>query len=426
LAKAKSIAENAIERTLSHRTTQSTLTPGPPPDGGIQAWTQVICAWLAILNTWGFVNSFGAFQTYYASILPQTPSTISWIGSTQACLLFALSIFSGRALDAGLFRPTVIIGIAIQLVGIFTMSVSHNYWQLLLTQGICTGIGGGIFFVPTMGIVSTYFAKRRGLALAVVSSGNSMGGVVYPILVRQLLGRIGFGWTVRVLGFVNVVSLAVVIAFMRPRLPPRKTGPIVDMDAFTDIPYLLHIGGMLFIMAPVYFVFYYVGSFARDKLDMSYNASLNLVMIINGAGVPGRIIPGYLADRFTGVINMFILCLMSNLVVSWSWLAIDSIPSYYAYVTIYGILIASFQGLFPSTVAAYSNDITKTGTRLGMAFTVIGFSALVGGPISGALLRAGGGYVAPICWSSASQTVGIGLIVAARVRKHGWRQVKKC
>ena len=36
--------------------------PGPPPDGGLKAWTQVAMAHLIIFNTWGFVNSFGVFQ----------------------------------------------------------------------------------------------------------------------------------------------------------------------------------------------------------------------------------------------------------------------------------------------------------------------------------------------------------------------------
>lgn len=205
------------------------------------------------------------------AILPEPNSTISWIGSTQACLMFVLGGFSGRALDAGYFRPTVFVGILIQLLGIFTLSFASNYWQFLLTQGICTGVGGGILFVPIMGLVSTYFAKRRGLAIGLVTTGNSAGGIIYPIVVRQLLDKVGFGWTVRVLGFLNVACLAVCIAFMKPRLPPRKSGPLWDMDAFRDVPYMLHVLGICFVMPSVYFVFYYVRAslllFVRTKLQ---------------------------------------------------------------------------------------------------------------------------------------------------------------
>jgi hypothetical protein len=152
LTPTKSRPSGALARVASRLTTRSIRDPGPPPDRGVVAWTQIFCAWLAIFNTWGFVNSFGAFQSYYESILPQSASTISWIGSIQACLLFALGMFSGRALDRGWFRPTVALGIAIQVLGIFAMSGAKNYWQLLLTQGFCTGVGGGIFFVPVLGV----------------------------------------------------------------------------------------------------------------------------------------------------------------------------------------------------------------------------------------------------------------------------------
>jgi hypothetical protein len=76
--------------------------------------------------------------------------------------------------------------------------------------------------------------------------------------VRQLLGKVGFGWTVRVLGFINVACLSVVLAFMKPRLPPRKTGPLIDWEAIKDVPFCLHVLGVCFLMPPVYCVFYYV------------------------------------------------------------------------------------------------------------------------------------------------------------------------
>jgi len=427
LTRTKSRPANALDRIQSHLTTRSLAEPGPPPDGGLRAWSQVFCAWLAIVNSWGFVNSFGAFLPYYETILPQSASIISWIGSLQACLVFGLGIFSGRALDRGWFRPTVALGISIQLVGIFTMSVAHSYWQLLLTQGFCTGVGGGIFFVPIMGVCSTYFLKKKAMALGMVTSGTAMGGVLYPLVVRQLLGKIGFGWTVRVLGLLNVVSLTFCIALMRPRLPPRKTGPLVDWAAFKDAPYCMQVLGTCFMMPPVYCVFYLIALFARDELGMSYTDSLNLVIIVNGVGLPARVLPGFIADRYIGVLNVQAVALVFNVIMLWTWLSVKSVAACYVWVVFYGLAAGAFQSLFPSVIAAYSPDITKTGTRLGMAFTVIGFSALVGGPIAGALLEvAGGNYTVPISWAASSMMVGTALCVSARCVKHGWKVRIRC
>ena len=261
----RSITEIALSRIASHLTTRSIRDPGPPPDGGFTAWLQCFLCWLVVLNTWGFVVSFGAFQTYYSSALNMNPSTVSWIGSIQAWLMFFLGAFSGRALDAGLFRPTVIIGMLIQVIGVFTMSLSTKYWQLFITQGLLIGIGGGIYFCPVIGLLSTYFSKHRGLAVCLATTGNSTGGIIFPVIVRQLLPKIGFAWTVRVLGFVNLVCLVLVIAFTKPRLPPRKSGPIIEWSAAKDVPYTLYVLAVCFMIAAIYWVFYYVSNDLAER-----------------------------------------------------------------------------------------------------------------------------------------------------------------
>jgi hypothetical protein len=170
-------ASNVLDRVASRITTRSIRDPPPPPDGGLNAWVQVAMGWLIIFVTWGYVNSFGSFQAYYTSVLPESPSTISWIGSIQVFLTFFIGAFSGRLLDAGLFVPTLFVGGVLQLLGIFMMSLSTKWWQLLLSQGVLTGIGGGIFFCPSMGLIATYFSKRRALAVGVVTTGNSVGSL---------------------------------------------------------------------------------------------------------------------------------------------------------------------------------------------------------------------------------------------------------
>ena len=170
-------ASNVLDRVASRITTRSIRDPPPPPDGGLNAWVQVAMGWLIIFVTWGYVNSFGSFQAYYTEVLPEPPSTISWIGSIQVFLTFFIGAFSGRLLDAGLFVPTLFVGGVLQLLGIFMMSLSTKWYQLLLSQGVLTGIGGGIFFCPSMGLIATYFSGKRALAVGIVTTGNSVGSI---------------------------------------------------------------------------------------------------------------------------------------------------------------------------------------------------------------------------------------------------------
>lgn len=247
---------NTLTRIASRISNVSDVEPAP--DGGLKAWTQCGMAWLTVFATWGFTNSFGTFETYYTSSLALQPSTVSWIGSIQVWILFFTSTFSGRALDAGLFLPMFALGATVHLLGVFTTSVSTKYWHLLLSQGVATGLGNGIVFCPALALCATYFSTHRGLALAIASTGNSVGGMIYPIIVTHLLPKIGFGWTVRVLGFINIAFLATVLAFMRPRLPPRVSGPIVDWSAFRETAYSCFTFGMFCFFWAIYFTFYYV------------------------------------------------------------------------------------------------------------------------------------------------------------------------
>lgn len=56
------IGTNILTRTLSRKSTASQRDPGPPPDGGLTAWTQVVAAHLCIFQGWGFITSYGVFQ----------------------------------------------------------------------------------------------------------------------------------------------------------------------------------------------------------------------------------------------------------------------------------------------------------------------------------------------------------------------------
>lgn len=238
-----------ILSALSHTISLSSyIDPGPPPDGGLTAWTQAIVGHLVVFNTWGYINSFGVFQTYYVSELGFPPSNVSWIGSIQIFLLFFIGTFSGRATDYGLFRVTVIVGSLFHLLGIFMTSLATKYWQLVLAQGICGGLGNGLVFCPALAVLSTYFTKKRSVAIAIAASGSSTGGLIYPIIVQRLLPKIGFPWTVRIIGFIMLGLQAIYLTLMKTRLPPRKSGPLVEWKAFKDPSYTLFSIGELLLL----------------------------------------------------------------------------------------------------------------------------------------------------------------------------------
>ncbi|KAM0555907.1 hypothetical protein ACHAPJ_006309 [Fusarium lateritium] len=290
-------------REQNHIVSNSDDTPPPPPDGGLWAWLCVFGSHLAILNTWGVINSFGAFQSHYVQALNRSPSDIAWIGSLEIFFLFFIGAFTGRLTDAGYFRPIAIAGSILLVLGTMLASMCTQYWQFLLAQGVCVGLGNGCLFCPTIALVSTYFQKRRSLAIGITAAGSCTGGIVFPAMVRQLLPSIGFGWTMRTIGFMQAATMAVSLVFMKARLPPRRTGSVIEWVAFKELEYVFYAVGSFMCFWGTYFAFFFLATYARDIQDMSYAASLDLLMVINGVGTFGRLVPSHLADKF-GALNM--------------------------------------------------------------------------------------------------------------------------
>ncbi|KAI0121677.1 major facilitator superfamily domain-containing protein [Xylariales sp. AK1849] len=416
-----------VSRALSRISTKSSWNPGPPPDGGRAAWMCALCAHFVIMNTWGIINSFGVFQTYYTTLLSRPPSDISWIGSVQVFLTFFIGAFTGRITDAGFFRPVLLCGTIFNTIGIFTASSATQYWQLLLSQGLCMGIGNGCLFTPAISVVSTYFDKKRSLAIGLTACGSVTGGLVYPAMARQLLPTAGFGWALRAIGFVQLATLLFANVFMKSRLPPRRSGSLVEWGAFKELEYTFYAMGMFFNFWAVYFGFYYVAAFSRDAITpgLSYTDSLNLLLLLNGIGVIGRIIPNHLADT-VGPLNMMIpTCLVTGIALL-SWIAVHTSGQLYAWTVFYGIAAGGIQSLFPAGLSSLTTDLRKRGTRMGMTFTIVSFAVLTGNPIAGALITAcGGSYVGAQAFTGVSIMVGMGFMFAARMARQrrtqsGW------
>lgn len=149
-----------------------------PPDCGTLAWLQVLGSFFLVFNTWGIINAFGAYQTYYESgvLFSASSSSISWIGSLETFILLTTGVFSGPIFDRGGLRLLLITGSFLIVFGHMMLSICKTYWQVLLAQGVVIGFGTGCLFVPCIAILPQYFRSRLGLASGLAVGGSSIGG----------------------------------------------------------------------------------------------------------------------------------------------------------------------------------------------------------------------------------------------------------
>lgn len=119
--------------------------------------------------------------------------------------------------------------------------ISTEYYQFLLAQGICSPLGASFVFSSALSCTATWFEKRRALAFGIVSSGSSLGGVVFPTMLSRLLPSIGFGWSLRISGFIVLALLIIANLTVRSRIRnvPRPVKLSDYTSPFSEVPFIL-------------------------------------------------------------------------------------------------------------------------------------------------------------------------------------------
>ncbi|KAK0758610.1 hypothetical protein N5P37_009009 [Trichoderma harzianum] len=395
---------------------------GPPPDGGLQAWLQVLATHLINAMTWGYAASFGVYQLYYVETLGLPASQVSWIGSVQIFFTYVICAVSGRLADAGYTRETVAVGTFMAVFGTFMTSLATTYWQIFLAQGVCIGFGLGVAFMPAISVLSSYFDKNRAFALAVSAVGTSVGSVTFPTTIQYLTPKIGFPWAVRCAGFLALAMAVTANILLKPRLPPRKSGPLFEIGAFSELPYLLFSMAAFVYFYALYFVFFYINSYARNVIGFSNVDSINLLIITNAMGIPARPIVGFLADRYTGPINLFVTATFVVSIMLYSWIGVTTRTGMYVFSVVYGLSIGANQGTFVASLTSLTKDPQKMGIRFGMVETLCSLATVAGAPTAGAIIdHNNGDFFWAQIWGGTVMAAAAVIFVACRISVTGWR-----
>lgn len=124
---------------------------------------------------------------------------------------------------------------------------------------------------------------------------------------------------------------------------------------------------------------------------MTLQESIPLLLVLNGVGIPGRLIPGYIADHYCRPLTISLIVSFFTSLLLYCWIAIESTAGMYAFTALYGLFAAALQAMFPATLADLTLDHKSMGMRMGMGFALSSFGCLIGGPGGGALVEAGNG-----------------------------------
>ncbi|KXH40417.1 major facilitator superfamily transporter [Colletotrichum simmondsii] len=387
---------DSLERGQPTETLDVAQEPHKYPEGGKDAWLVVAGAWCAMIPSMGLLNTLAVLQAWVSQNelhgLPE--STIGWVFSTYAFFLYFCGAQVGPIFDA------------------------HDF---LLTFGVLGGVSASLLFNPSIAAVGHWFSERRALATGIACTAGGVGGVFFPLIILYMAPRVGFPWAIRTVGFICAAASVLACTLLKKRLPPSKTSRgAIDLKALKEIKFGLATLAVFLIEFAVFIPYTYICLYAiHEGIDLQ--KSLLLSALLNAGAIPGRALPGYVADRFGPFNVMCVTALVCSAFIFALWLTAHGGE---AATTAFAVMFGFWSGAAISLTPVCIGQVCKIedyGKRSGTAFFVCSFGALVGVPFAGAILQwSGGTYDGLILFAGGLYILSFCAFAVARGVACGW------
>jgi len=280
-------------------------------DGLFRGWLVVAAAFGVLFLSYGLQFSYGVFVSGMAADLGWSRAQTALPYSIYVFVYSALSAATGRATDRFGPRPVIATGAVLLALGWGASALVERPWQLDLTLGIVAGLGMSVAWVPCNATVSRWFTRRRGTAVAIASSGGSLGNLIVPTLAAALVTRWGWRATLAAIAVFSAAFMLVAARFMirdpeSVGLWPDGEVPVTEAVAASPgrrleevcwtAPFLLLIAIYFLTWVPVFVPFVHAAAYAED-LGLSKLAAGSVIGAIGIGGVLGRLASGVVSDR---------------------------------------------------------------------------------------------------------------------------------
>lgn len=357
--------------------------------------------------------------------IPALASALAWLGSGAGGILM------GRIAERVGTRWTVICGGLMIALGL-AISTLGLPWPLWIGHGLFIGlIGLGGINAPLYIYVSRWFDRRRGSALALISSGSYLAGALWPPVFERAIAWLG--WHLTMLWYAVAAIVAIVpLAAMYFRHPPELFDPVaasVDGDGQTrllglprNVVFAMMCGAGVMCCIPMAMPQGHLVAFCTD-LGIARSTGALMLSVLLCTAFLSRQIWGLIADRVGG---------LATVLIGSAWQAASMVfflftqneAGLFAVAAIFGL---GFSGIIPAYVLAVRElfPASEASWRIPTMLLFSGFGMASGGWLAG-LLYDHFGYYAP------AFAVGIGAniinllvigVLTAQQRRHAHLRV---
>jgi len=386
--------------TPSGGTSDPTADPASADIDGAYAWRRLLAslalATIGGIGLWSVVVTLPAIQAEFG--VDRSDASLPY-----AATLFGFAIGSvlmGRVVDRfGIARPVMVSGVILGL-GYIAVSTATSLGQFVIVQAVLIGmLGCSVTFGPLVADISHWFNNRRGIAIAVVSSGNYLAGTIWPPILQHGIDTIGWRQAHLGIGIFCLLTILPLAFYLRRPSPMEDhralSGAIVGTTdslgmSRNTLQTLIIIAGITCCIAmamPQVHIVAYCG-------DLGYGSArgAEMLSIMLGLGIISRLASGVLADYIGGIGTLIVGSVLQTIALMF-YLPFDGLVSLYLVSALFGLAQG---GIVPSyaLIARQYFPAREAGMRvsLGLTATVVGMA--LGGWMSGQIFDLTGSYQA--------------------------------
>lgn len=224
------------------------------------------------------------------------------------------------------------------VIGMMLTSLCTKFYQFFLCQGILLGVSSGLIYAPALSIVGHYFFEKRAMAMSLASSGSPLGGIIYPVILNNLIPSIGFGWAQRVCGFLSLFLLGVAALTLRP-LDMRRKGSFILLEAFKKPAYSVQVVALFLVVLGFFSPYFFLADYALAH-GVSPHLANYLFAFLNAGSLVGRVGGGFVA-LYLGMFNAMVFACFASAILLYCWLAITSTAG----LICFGLLFGATSGM---------------------------------------------------------------------------------
>lgn len=381
----------------------------------------LVIALVANAGMWAIIVIMPAVEAEFGVNRAQAslPYTLTMIG-------FALGNFLlGSAVDRfGVTKSLIFAALAIAAG--FGMATFSQSIAVLSAAQLLIGLASAVGFGPLIADISHWFMRRRGIAVALVASGNYLSGAVWPMVLAGTLQV--HGWRA-VYTLLAVLTLVVVVP-LAPLLRHKVAQAAQDMAQAASVAnaqsvglssrtlaLLLGLAGVgccvAMSMPQVHIVSY--------SVDLGYGPAVGAEMLslMLMGGVGSRILSGLLADQLGGLRTLLIGSAL-QCVALFLYLPSDALVSLYVVSLVFGL---SQGGIVPSyaLIVREYMPARAAGSWVGFVLMATIMGMALGGWMSGWIYDVTGSYqfafLNGIAWNGLNIGIIVWLLMRSRPRR---------